>query len=194
MKERGGGSIICTACVAGLRAGAGGPAYSASKAGVISLVEVAATQLVRRQHPGQRHLPGPDRNRHDPAALRHGPRRREGRADRPPQPDEARRRAGRDRPCGAVPGLGRVELRQRPCIGRRRRPFRARTRITSRNMDARPFEPDAPAQAVSTFNFHRHSRFPPSFPISIVIPAKAGIHLPFTAYERKEGGPPLSRG
>jgi NAD(P)-dependent dehydrogenase (short-subunit alcohol dehydrogenase family) len=44
MKERG-GSIICTASVAGLRAGAGGPAYSASKAGVINLVKVAATQL-----------------------------------------------------------------------------------------------------------------------------------------------------
>ena len=45
MKEGGGGSIICTASVAGLRAGAGGPAYSASKAGVIRLVQVAATQL-----------------------------------------------------------------------------------------------------------------------------------------------------
>ncbi len=45
MKARGGGSIICTASVAGLRAGAGGPAYSASKAGVISLVETAAAQL-----------------------------------------------------------------------------------------------------------------------------------------------------
>jgi NAD(P)-dependent dehydrogenase (short-subunit alcohol dehydrogenase family) len=45
IKERGGGSIICTASVAGIRAGAGGPAYSASKAGVINLVEVAATQL-----------------------------------------------------------------------------------------------------------------------------------------------------
>jgi NAD(P)-dependent dehydrogenase (short-subunit alcohol dehydrogenase family) len=45
LKERGGGSIICTASVAGLRSGAGGPAYSASKAGVINLVEVAATQL-----------------------------------------------------------------------------------------------------------------------------------------------------
>lgn len=45
MKDRGGGSIVCTASVAGLRAGAGGPAYSASKSGVISLVEVAATQL-----------------------------------------------------------------------------------------------------------------------------------------------------
>jgi len=45
MNERGGGSIIATASVAGIRAGAGGPAYSASKSGVISLVEVAATQL-----------------------------------------------------------------------------------------------------------------------------------------------------
>ena len=45
LKERGGGSIICTASVAGIRAGAGGPAYSASKAGVINLVKVAATQL-----------------------------------------------------------------------------------------------------------------------------------------------------
>lgn len=45
MKERGGGAIICTASVAGLRAGAGGAAYSASKAGVINLVQVAATQL-----------------------------------------------------------------------------------------------------------------------------------------------------
>jgi NAD(P)-dependent dehydrogenase (short-subunit alcohol dehydrogenase family) len=45
MKDRGGGSIIATASVAGIRAGAGGPAYSASKAGVINLVKVAATQL-----------------------------------------------------------------------------------------------------------------------------------------------------
>lgn len=45
IRERGGGSIVCTASVAGLRAGAGGPAYSASKAGVINLVAVAATQL-----------------------------------------------------------------------------------------------------------------------------------------------------
>ena len=45
IKERGGGSIVATASVAGLRSGAGGPAYSASKAGVIGLVKVAATQL-----------------------------------------------------------------------------------------------------------------------------------------------------
>ena len=45
MNNAGGGSIICTASVAGLRSGAGGPAYSASKAGVISLVKSAAQQL-----------------------------------------------------------------------------------------------------------------------------------------------------
>ena len=45
MTERGRGSILCTASVAGLRSGAGGAAYSASKAGVISLVKTAAQQL-----------------------------------------------------------------------------------------------------------------------------------------------------
>ena len=45
MKERGGGSIVCTASVAGMRSGAGPAAYSASKAGVINLVQVAAQQL-----------------------------------------------------------------------------------------------------------------------------------------------------
>lgn len=39
------GAIICTASVGGLRAGAGGPAYSASKAGVINLVQTAVQQL-----------------------------------------------------------------------------------------------------------------------------------------------------
>lgn len=45
MAEAGKGSIICTASVAGLRSGAGGPAYSASKAGVINLVQTSAQQL-----------------------------------------------------------------------------------------------------------------------------------------------------
>jgi len=39
------GSIICTASVAGLRSGAGGIPYSASKAGVISLVQTVANHL-----------------------------------------------------------------------------------------------------------------------------------------------------
>ena len=45
IQARGGGSIVCTASVAGLRSGAGGAAYSASKAGVINLVQTAAQQL-----------------------------------------------------------------------------------------------------------------------------------------------------
>jgi NAD(P)-dependent dehydrogenase (short-subunit alcohol dehydrogenase family) len=45
MTPRGTGSIICTASVAGLRSGAGGSPYSASKAGVISLVQTTAWQL-----------------------------------------------------------------------------------------------------------------------------------------------------
>ena len=45
MAAKGKGSIICTASVAGLRSGAGGMPYSASKAGVINLVQTAAQQL-----------------------------------------------------------------------------------------------------------------------------------------------------
>jgi NAD(P)-dependent dehydrogenase (short-subunit alcohol dehydrogenase family) len=43
--SRGGGAIVLTASVAGIRSGAGSPAYSASKAGVINLAAVAAQQL-----------------------------------------------------------------------------------------------------------------------------------------------------
>jgi NAD(P)-dependent dehydrogenase (short-subunit alcohol dehydrogenase family) len=45
MIPNGKGSIICTASVAGLRSGAGGIPYSASKAGVINLVQTCAQQL-----------------------------------------------------------------------------------------------------------------------------------------------------
>jgi NAD(P)-dependent dehydrogenase (short-subunit alcohol dehydrogenase family) len=45
MRAAGKGSIICTASVAGLRSGAGGIPYSASKAGVISLVQTSANVL-----------------------------------------------------------------------------------------------------------------------------------------------------
>ena len=43
--KRGQGAIVLTASVAGLRSGAGSPAYSASKAGVINLAQVSAQQL-----------------------------------------------------------------------------------------------------------------------------------------------------
>ncbi len=45
--KRGGGAIVLTASVAGIRSGAGSPAYSASKAGVINLAKVSAQQLSR---------------------------------------------------------------------------------------------------------------------------------------------------
>jgi NAD(P)-dependent dehydrogenase (short-subunit alcohol dehydrogenase family) len=45
MMRQGKGSIICTASVAALRANAGGHPYSASKAGVVSLVQTAANAL-----------------------------------------------------------------------------------------------------------------------------------------------------
>ena len=45
MVRAGGGAIVCTASVAGLRSGAGPASYSASKAGVINLVQTAAQQL-----------------------------------------------------------------------------------------------------------------------------------------------------
>lgn len=45
IRDCGGGAIICTASVAGMRSGAGPAQYSASKAGVINLVQTAAQQL-----------------------------------------------------------------------------------------------------------------------------------------------------
>jgi len=45
LAEHGGGSILCTASVAALRAGAGPAPYSASKAAVVNLVTSAACQL-----------------------------------------------------------------------------------------------------------------------------------------------------
>lgn len=45
MVKQGKGAIVCTASVAGLRANAGPSAYSASKAGVVSLVQTVANEL-----------------------------------------------------------------------------------------------------------------------------------------------------
>ncbi|MEZ4375347.1 MAG: SDR family NAD(P)-dependent oxidoreductase [Polyangiaceae bacterium] len=45
MRKQGGGAIVCTASVAGLRSGAGPIPYSASKAAVINLIQTSAQQL-----------------------------------------------------------------------------------------------------------------------------------------------------
>ena len=47
LRAAGGGAIISTASVAGIRAGAGPHAYSAAKAGVINLTRTAAVELAR---------------------------------------------------------------------------------------------------------------------------------------------------
>ena len=64
MIKQGKGAIVCTASVAGIRNGAGSPAYSASKAGVISLVSLAANQLAGTGVRVNGVAP-PDRDRHD---------------------------------------------------------------------------------------------------------------------------------
>jgi meso-butanediol dehydrogenase / (S,S)-butanediol dehydrogenase / diacetyl reductase len=45
MRERGSGAVVNTASVAGIRSGAGGNAYSASKAGLINFTQTAACDL-----------------------------------------------------------------------------------------------------------------------------------------------------
>ena len=116
--SQGSGSIICTASVAGLRANAGGNPYSASKAGVISLVQTVKFAIWHRRA-GQRHLPGADRDRHDQADLRPRPRPRLRGQNRPVEPAGALRRAARNSRHGAVPGQRRCLLCQWP--GDRRR-------------------------------------------------------------------------
>ena len=121
MAARGKGSIVCTASVAGLRSGAGGAPYSASKAGVINLVQTSAQQMAGTGVRGERHLPRPDRDRHDRAHVRPGAGERDRSQARPAQSLASRRPAGGDRPGGAVPGVGRRLLCERPghCGGRR---------------------------------------------------------------------------
>ncbi len=51
------GAIVCTASVAGLRSGAGGAPYSASKAGVISLAQTSANLLAGTGVRGECDLP-----------------------------------------------------------------------------------------------------------------------------------------
>ena len=71
---RGGGSIICTASVAGLRSGAGRRSLFGVKGRRNQPRSECGTAAVGLGRAGERHLPRPDRDRHDPAALRAGPR------------------------------------------------------------------------------------------------------------------------
>ena len=121
LKARGGGSIICTASVAGLRSGAGGAAYSASKAGVINLVTTAAQQLsgtgirVNAICPGLIETGMTEMIYSAAREAGHGP------SHRRIEPAQPRRRARRNCQGRLVPGVGGIELRQRPGARRRRR-------------------------------------------------------------------------
>ena len=114
MQQRGGGSIICTASVAGLRSGAGGAAYSASKAGLINLVKVAATQLAGSNVRVNAICPGLIETGMTRDIYELGTIQRQGTEARPAQPAAPRRRAGGNRRGRAVPRVGRCELYQWP--------------------------------------------------------------------------------
>ncbi len=100
------GAIVCTASVAGLRSGAGGAPYSASKAGVISLTQLSANLLAGTGVRVNAVCPGLIENGHDQADLRQRQGTRQRRQDRPAQSPQALRPSGRDRRHGAVPGVG----------------------------------------------------------------------------------------
>ena len=121
MVAAGGGSILCTASVAGLRSGAGGTPYSASKAGVISLVQTAAYQLagtgvrVNAICPGLIET-GMTKPIYDGA-------RAAGKEARIGQLNPLKRggAAARDRGDGRLPRQRRRQLRERPGLRRGRR-------------------------------------------------------------------------
>ena len=123
--ERGGGAIVLTASVAGIRSGAGSPAYSASKAGVINLAKTSAQQLAGIERARQRDLPRADRNRHDQADLRLCARSGQDGPRRPAQPAAPRRAArgtgrGRRVPRVATPRATSTARRSRSMAGCRR--------------------------------------------------------------------------
>jgi NAD(P)-dependent dehydrogenase (short-subunit alcohol dehydrogenase family) len=98
------GSIICTASVAGIRANAGPTPYSASKAGVISLVQTTANELYGTGVRVNAICPGLIETGMTKPIF-DGARARGRGQDRTTQPDSALRRSCRDRKHGAFPGV-----------------------------------------------------------------------------------------
>ena len=121
MVEQGRGSIILTSSVAGLRANAGAAAYSASKAGVISLAQTAAASFLGTGVRVNAICPG--LIEHDQAVLRQRARSRQGTQNRSAQPAAAGRPARGNRRDGVVSGERRGVLCQRPGFRGRWRPF-----------------------------------------------------------------------
>ena len=104
MIAKGRGSIVLTASVAGLRANAGAAAYSASKAGVISLAQTAATSLLGTGVRVNAICPGLIETGMTREIFERARERRYAGQDRPAQSAAARRRAGGNSCHGAVSG------------------------------------------------------------------------------------------
>ena len=79
MRKGGGGSIISTASVAGLRAAGYLAAYSAAKAAVVNLTQAVAIEVGHRSDPRQLHLPR--RSEYAAGARQEARRRRSGREE-----------------------------------------------------------------------------------------------------------------
>ena len=93
--NKGRGSIVLTASVAGLRANAGAAAYSASKAGVISLAQTAATSFLGTGVRVNAICPGLIETGMTKPIFERRARRGNERQNRPAQPAAARRRSRR---------------------------------------------------------------------------------------------------
>ena len=118
------GSIVCTASVAGLKSGASGHPYAASKAGVISLVQTTAYSLSGTGVRINAVCPGLIETGMTKPIFDNAKATRHRRQDRPAQSAEARRPAARTGGDGIVPRQRRRILRQRPGDPGRRRPDR----------------------------------------------------------------------
>ena len=107
MKQRGGGSMIAMASVAGLVGYAGGAPYVASKHAVCGLVKSAALELGNVGNPRERHRAGADRQPHDSfdrnANVAGQSRRRSRRSPRADCHEAIRDERGSG-PSGGVPG------------------------------------------------------------------------------------------
>ena len=114
MVKQGSGAIVCTASVAGLRANAGGNPYSASKAGVISLVQTAANSFFGSGVRVNAICPGLIETGMTKPIFDYARGARHRGQSRPAQSAGALRRARGNRRDGAVPRERRSVLRQRP--------------------------------------------------------------------------------
>ena len=118
------GAIVLTASVAGLKAGASGHPYAASKAGVISLVQTTAYSLTGTGVRINAVCPGLIETGMTKPIFDRAKERGTAGQDRPAQSAEAPRPAARARGDGTVPGQRRSVVCQRPGVPGGRRPHR----------------------------------------------------------------------